>query len=249
MKASMKSILPLVMVLSALSACTIVDRKDYLEDSNAGRPLAVPPGMTPLQGDGKYDVPQAGSTAGRQAPARAAAPACACQQAAPAASDKDRPLDMPPELVLQQGASRQYEAQQASSSTGSATYSDYARQGAAAAPGCSCQQAAPVASAAPVAPVVKPVLMGVAGKGQYIHIGEPFDRCWFRVSQALDRAGEVPVDKDRSKGLFYLQGGAQLRVLGKAGKPSCDVSFADGKGRFTDDAQRRTEVLFKALTR
>lgn len=249
MKAILKSTLVLVVMLGALSACTIVDRKEYLEDSNAGRPLAVPPGLTQPQGEGRYDVPQAGSAAVHRAPAVAAAPSCTCQQAAPADTEKKRKLDEPPVLVLQQGASSKYEARQASSSASSATYSDYARQEGAAAPGCTCQQAAPVASTATVAPAVKPVLMGVAGKGRYIHIAEPFDRCWFRVSQALDRAGEAAVDKDRSKGLFYLKGGAQLRVRGTADKLSCDVSFADRKGRFTSDSQRRTRVLFKALTR
>jgi uncharacterized lipoprotein len=164
---------------------------------------------------------------------------------------KGRPLDMPPDLVLPKTDGR-YVVPAGGTET-SATYSEYARSGALQGQTCVCQNAAaPLpASAVAAAPLPRPVLQTRPGNREVIVLAESFDRCWLRVSQAMDAAAISAEDKDRSKGLFYLQGHNQLSVQGTAAgasqAPRCEVSAGDGKGGFTADSRRITEALYKAL--
>ncbi len=163
----------------------------------------------------------------------------------PSPSSKGRPLDMPPDLVLPKGDTK-YVVPDGGVET-SATYSDYARS-AAQNGSCTCKDGAvaPAAGQPSGQPNVPPVaarpamqLQARAGGSKAIIIAEPFDRCWFRVSQAIDRAGIEVEDKDRSKGLFYLQSGHdQLSVQDKG--TSCEVTASNGK---------TLDSLYKALNK
>ncbi len=57
----------------------------------------------------------------------------------------------------------------------------------------------PVAAAAPGAPAATAV------PGSQLVIDDSFDRAWRRVGLALDRSGFTVVDRDRSKGLYYVR--------------------------------------------
>ncbi len=167
---------------------------------------------------------------------------------------KGRPLDMPPDLVLPKTDGK-YVVPSGGTET-SATYSEYARSGALQGQGCTCQTAAAMPAALPASAVApaRPApaaLQDRPGGRKVIVLAEPFDRCWLRVSQAMDAAAITAEDKDRSKGLFYLQGHNQLSVQGTPGGASqasnCEVSASDGKGGFTGDSRRITDALYKAL--
>jgi uncharacterized lipoprotein len=167
-----------------------------------------------------------------------------------AASNKGRPLDMPPDLVLPKGDAR-YVVPDGGAET-SATYSDYAKATAAQNESCPCKDTAtatpiPVKPKLPQAAAVPPLMKDSAGgAGKTIVIAEPFDRCWQRVSQALDQAGIAVDDKDRSKGLFYLKSNRnQLSVQGKADR--CEVTATNGNGSTGGEAALMLDSLFKAL--
>ncbi len=86
------------------------------------------------------------------------------------------------------------------------------------------------------------------GGSKAITIAEPFDRCWLRVSQALDQAGIAVEDKDRSKGLFYLKSNHnQLSVQGKA--ESCEVTATNGNGSTGGEATLILDSLYNALSK
>lgn len=165
---------------------------------------------------------------------------------------KGRPLDMPPDLVLPKTDGK-YVVPTGATST-STTYSEYARTGALQGQACVCQNAAampasavvPVARPAPPAPAT---LQNRPGGSKVIVMAEPFDRCWLRVSQAMDAAAINAEDKDRSKGLFYLDKHNELSVQakGSGAAQSCEVSASDGSGKFTGDSQRVIDALYKAL--
>lgn len=159
-------------------------------------------------------------------------------------ANKGRPLEVPPDLVLPQ-TSGKYIVPSASGTT-SATYSEYARSGQ-----CSCaqsgaQQAAAPAPAVPAPPA--PVLQSNKDGTRTIVLAETFDRCWHRVGQALDAANLMVDDKDRSKGIFYLDKGVQVTVHGKPagsnGAVSCEVNASDAAGKPTSDSD---DIIRKAL--
>ncbi len=171
------------------------------------------------------------------------------------ASDKGRPLDMPPDLVLPKGDTK-YVVPDGSAET-TATYSDYARSTAAQNESCPCKNGTaaittppPQAKVPPVAAVAPAIQMQsrAGGNGKVIIIAEPFDRCWLRVSQALDQAGIAVEDKDRSKGLFYLKSNHdQLSVQGKGA--SCEVTAINGNGTTGGQATLNLDLLYKALNK
>ncbi len=169
----------------------------------------------------------------------------------PATSSKGRPLDMPPDLVLPKGDSK-YTVPDGGAET-TATYSDYAKGNAAQNESCPCKDSAAVApapaqsSVPPVAAAVPPVMQDRAGGGgKVIIIAEPFDRCWLRVSQALDQAGIAVEDKDRSKGLFYLK--SNHNQLSVQDKPTgCEVTASNGNGTAGGEATLIMDNLYKAL--
>lgn len=166
----------------------------------------------------------------------------------PSTSSKGRPLDMPPDLVLPKGETK-YVVPEGGVET-SATYSDYAKSGAGQNESCICKDGATVTPAAgqssgqpnmPPVAVARPAmqLQERAGGSKAIIIAEPFDRCWLRVSQALDQAGIEVEDKDRSKGLFYLKNDHnQLSVQDKG--TSCEVTTSNGQ---------TLDSLYKALNK
>lgn len=171
---------------------------------------------------------------------------------------KGRPLDMPPDLVLPK-AEGKYVVPSGGTEM-SATYSEYAKSGALQGQSCVCQNAAaaqgaavaPVpASAVPATKAAAPALQDRPDGSKMIVIAEPFDRCWLRVSQAMDAAGIAAEDKDRSKGQFYLKGHNQLNVQGNVAGASkaqtCEISAASASGASTADTKRITDALFKAL--
>ncbi len=167
----------------------------------------------------------------------------------PSTSSKGRPLDMPPDLVLPKGETK-YVVPEGGVET-SATYSDYAKSNAAQGESCTCKEGAPAAPApAILPPVVVPVTVQdrAGGGGKAIIIAEPFDRCWLRVSQALDQAGIAVEDKDRSKGLFYLKSNRnQLSVQGKGA--SCEVTATNGNGSTGGEATLILDSLYKTLNK
>jgi uncharacterized lipoprotein len=174
-----------------------------------------------------------------------------------AASNKGRPLDMPPDLVLPKGEGK-YAVPDGAAET-SATYSDYAKGNAAQNQSCPCKDSAdatpvPAKPKAPIAVAVAPVLQNRPGDTKAIVIAEPFDRCWLRVSQALDQANIAVEDKDRSKGLFYLKSGhIQLSVQGKAAETgkteTCEVTASNGKGYSGGESVLTLDGLFQALSK
>src|SRR6185437_2826988 len=48
-------------------------------------------------------------------------------------------------------------------------------------------------------------LMERFGTPEALTVDDPFDRAWRRVGLALDRSGFTVVDRDRSKGLYYVR--------------------------------------------
>ncbi len=169
------------------------------------------------------------------------------------ASNKGRPLDMPPDLVLPKGDTKYVVPDGGTETT--ATYSDYAKSTAAQNESCPCKDSAaitavpPQAKVPPVAVAAPPAMQiesRSGGGGKAIIIAEPFDRCWLRVSQALDQAHIAVEDKDRSKGVFYLKDNHnQLSVQGKGA--SCEVTASNGNGSAGGEATLNLDVLYKAL--
>lgn len=164
-----------------------------------------------------------------------------------AGAAKGRPLDVPPDLVLPK-IDGKYVVPSGSTET-SATYSEYARTGALQGQTCVCPSASAAQAGARVAPPAPAALQDRPGGTKVIVMAEPFDRCWLRVSQAMDTAGIAAEDKDRSKGLFYLANHNQLSVQAKASgsAQSCEVSAADGSGKVNADTKRTIDALYKAL--
>ena len=65
-----------------------------------------------------------------------------------------------------------------------------------------------VAATSPAAAIAAPTharLEKAADGSSTLSIDDPFDRAWRRVGLALDRSGFTVVDRDRSKGLYYVR--------------------------------------------
>jgi outer membrane protein assembly factor BamC len=154
-------------------------------------------------------------------------------------------LEVPPDMVLPRSDDR-YTVPDGSTSSAT-NYSDYARANAKSADQnatCSCKDATLAAASTPppVAPVTPPKMQSAPDGSKRISISEPFDRCWLKVSQALDSARIVVEDRDRSKGQFFLKGGKN-QILVKATAASCEVSANDN----SDDNKRTLDALYKQL--
>jgi uncharacterized lipoprotein len=179
---------------------------------------------------------------------------------------KARPLDMPPDLVLPK-TNDKYVVPDGSGET-VAVYSEYAKSNVAQNPACVCKDAGaatpdvaqamaqqPASAPAVSAPAASPPRLQDRPDGsKSILIGEPFDRCWLKVSQALDQSGIAVEDKDRSKGLLYLKGGHnQLSVQAKAAEPGgavdCEVAASNGSGAVNDETRRIIDALYKSLSK
>ncbi len=163
---------------------------------------------------------------------------------------KSRPLEVPPDLIAP-GSEDHYTVPEGSGTS----YSEYAKV-AAQAQACTCPPAngaqakpAPVVAAAPAAPVAPPKLQDMPDGSKAIAIAEPFDRCWQKVGEAMDRARIALEDKDRSAGIFYLKGGHN-QITVKAAQDNaaaCTVAANNGSGTATDETKKVIDSLYKAL--
>jgi len=175
---------------------------------------------------------------------------------------KAPPLEVPPDLVLPSADGR-YVVPDGNSET-VAVYSEYAKNNAVQNQACVCKDAVPAkaplpasavvpASAVPQLPAPKlpaPKLQDKPDGSKSILIAEPFDRCWLKVTQALDQASIAVEDKDRSKGLLYLKGGHnQLSVQAQDGAASCEVKANTDKGASNSETKRVIDALYKNLNK
>ena len=145
-------------------------------------------------------------------------------------ADKAKSLEVPPDLVLPR-TDDHYTVPE-NGAAAATSYSEYVRSNAQN-PACVCKEVAAVT--APQAAVVPPKLQDNPDGSKTILANESFDRCWLKVAQALDGAGIVVEDKDRSKGQFFLKGGMN-QVLVKAVASGCEVSVIGGEGKHTIEA-------------
>lgn len=99
--------------------------------------------------------------------------------------------------------------------------------------------------------VAAPTLNKLADGSQRILLGEPFDKSWRKVGLALDKAGLVLADKDRSKGVYYLGENKTERVQVKVRElgSGCEVVVNNGAGISDAETQKIVDTLFKALGR
>lgn len=168
---------------------------------------------------------------------------------------KSRPLEVPPDLIAP-GSEDHYTVPEGSATS----YSEYAKV-AAQAQACTCPPAngaqakpalaaAAAPTAAPAAPVAPPKLQDMPDGSKAIAVAEPFDRCWQKVGEAVDRAHLALEDKDRSAGIFYLKGGHnQITVKAQAadGAAGCTVAANNGSGTANDETKKVIDSLYKAL--
>ena len=110
--------------------------------------------------------------------------------------------------------------------------------------------------------VVAPKLNKQSDGSQSILLSEPFDKCWRKVGLALDQAGIVLADKDRSKGIYYLSAGKEdkkskfgsdkilrTQVVVRGISTGCEVVVNNGAGSNNVETQKIVDTLFKSLGR
>lgn len=119
---------------------------------------------------------------------------------------------------------------------------------------------------------VAPKLQTLSDGSKGILLSDPFDRSWRIVGLALERAGFVVEDKDRSNGVYFLRAQGEAKEKGwldklafwrsdeqakperyqvtvHEGDAGCEVAANDGNGASNDDTQRVIDALYKALGR
>lgn len=125
--------------------------------------------------------------------------------------------------------------------------------------------------AAPAASVSEPVgsatLREIDGGNVIIAVADRFDRSWRRAGLAIEGAGLAIEDKDREKGIYYLQPlkiqrgwldklkfwkqsdkpDMGYRVYVKENGESCDVTVLDPHGENSKVTKQITEELFKNI--
>lgn len=120
---------------------------------------------------------------------------------------------------------------------------------------------------------VAPKLQTLNNGSKGILLSEPFDRSWRIVGLALERAGFVIEDKDRTSGVYFLRLQGEVKEKGwmdklafwrddekaksvryqvtvhegNAAGSGCEVAANDGTGASNDDTQRIIDALYKAL--
>ena len=158
-----------------------------------------------------------------------------------------RPLEVPPDLTVPE--SEQRYTIPGTDGEKVASYSEYTRK--AAEQPCVAPASAP-AAAAP-APVPAATLRERDG-AKSILLGEPFDRSWRKVGLALERAGIVATDIDRSKGIYFIAAAAgpdkkkrdhQIVVREVAG--GSEVTVVDAEGKSNAETARVVETLYQNL--
>lgn len=109
--------------------------------------------------------------------------------------------------------------------------------------------------------IVPPKLNKLDDGSQSILLSDPFDKSWRKVGLALEQAGIVLADKDRSKGIYFLSAGKD--DVKKAGaekvtriqvniieiKSGCEVKAVNADGGSSSETQKVIESLYKALGR
>lgn len=144
-------------------------------------------------------------------------------------------LAVPPDMVLPR-TDDHYTVPEGGATA--ASYSEYARSNAQNS-ACVCKENVAPAAVPPSAPAK---LQDSPDGGKRLLLSEPFDRCWLRAAQALDAAGIVVEDKDRSKGQFFLKGGKD-QVTVKVAEAGCEVATS----MHGDEGTRIIEALYKQL--
>jgi outer membrane protein assembly factor BamC len=161
-----------------------------------------------------------------------------------------QPLEVPPDLTAPELSQRNIIP--GTDGVQVASYSEYAKQ--ATEQPCLSPASAPV-SAEPVA--VPAAKLQESNGTRSIVLGEPFDRSWRRVGLALDRARIKVTDKDRSKGIYFVQAAPDkkkdkdkksdyLVTVSESGGVS-SVSVADQNGKSDAESARLVDVLLQGL--
>ncbi len=161
-----------------------------------------------------------------------------------------QPLEVPPDLTAPELSQRNVIP--GTDGVQVASYSEYAKQ--AVEQPCLSSASAPV-SAEPVA--VPAAKLQESNGTRSIVLGEPFDRSWRRVGLALDRARIKVTDKDRSKGIYFVQAAPDkkkdkdkksdyLVTVSESGGVS-SVSVADQNGKSDAESARLVDVLLQGL--
>jgi outer membrane protein assembly factor BamC len=164
-----------------------------------------------------------------------------------------QPLEVPPDLTAPELSQRNVIP--GTDGVQVASYSEYAKQ--TVEQPCLSPVSAPV-SASPVA--VPAAKLQENNGAKSIVLGEPFDRSWRRVGLALDRAHIKVSDKDRSKGIYFVQPASDKDKKKDKDKKSSDylvavsesggtssVTVADQNGKSDADSARLLEVLLQGL--
>ncbi len=104
-----------------------------------------------------------------------------------------------------------------------------------------------------------PKLNKLADGSQSILLAEPFDKSWRKVGLALEQAGIILADKDRSKGIYFLSAGkseakggvdvARLQVSVREISSGCEVKASSANGGSNAETQKIIDLLHKALGR
>lgn len=102
----------------------------------------------------------------------------------------------------------------------------------------------------------------LADGSQSISISESFDKSWRKVGLALEQAGIVLADKDRSKGIYYLSAGKEdaknklgadnivrMQVIVREVSAGCEVTVNNGASLSNAESQKIIDALYKALGR
>ncbi|MFA6970518.1 MAG: outer membrane protein assembly factor BamC [Gallionella sp.] len=110
-------------------------------------------------------------------------------------------------------------------------------------------------------------LLQVFDGSSVIVIHDAFDKSWRRVGLAIERAGYVVEDKDRTKGVYFLRtvnvekswtdklqfwkdeedASLRYRVNVKDGGASCEVSVTDQNGVSSDASKQRLDAIYKNI--
>jgi outer membrane protein assembly factor BamC len=88
-----------------------------------------------------------------------------------------------------------------------------------------------------------------------IQLGEPFDRSWRRVGQALEHAKLVATDKDRSKGIYFVAAPLDkdkkkqpdYQLIVRENDAGSEVTVVDQNGKSDAETARLIDVVFQNL--
>jgi outer membrane protein assembly factor BamC len=154
-------------------------------------------------------------------------------------------LEVPPDMTLP-AADPRY-AIPAADGTQVAKFSDFSRDKA-------TVKSSDTSATSAITPVeVASTKLLEVGGVRFILLSEPFDRSWRKVGLALERAGIVTGDVDRSKGTYFLKAGGKdnkavdLQVLVHESNGTSDVTVKEGADLHSKEALRILDALFKNL--